>query len=99
MSASGQCIPLFVIFDAKRLNLDWRKDEVVGTSYGFSDNVWVDSELFKGWLVEYFIGNAIGVRHVLLLMDGHSSHFQPDIIQYAPTVWNYHVLFASPYKS
>ena len=26
MSASGQCIPPFVIFDAKKLNLEWRKD-------------------------------------------------------------------------
>ena len=79
VSASGQCIPPFVIFDTKRLNLDWRKDE----SYGLSDNDWVDSELFKGWLVEHFIGNAVGARHALLLMDDHSSHFQPDIIQFA----------------
>ena len=26
VSASGQCIPPFVIFDAKRLNMEWRKD-------------------------------------------------------------------------
>ena len=43
VSASGRCIPPFVIFDAKRLNLDWRKDKVVGTSYGLSDNGWVDT--------------------------------------------------------
>ena len=55
----------------------------MGTSYGLSDNGWVDSELIKGWLVEHFIGNAVGARPVLLLMDGHSSHFQPDIIQFA----------------
>ena len=42
VSASGQCIPPFFIFDAKRLNLDWWKDEVVGTSYGLSDNGWLD---------------------------------------------------------
>ena len=44
VSASGECILLFIIFDAKRLNLDWRKDEVVGTSYALSDNGWVDCE-------------------------------------------------------
>jgi len=32
VSASGQCIPPFVIFDAKRLNYDWRKNEVFGTT-------------------------------------------------------------------
>ena len=49
VSARGQCTPPFVIFDAKRLNMEWRKDKVVGTSYGLSDSGWVDSELFRGW--------------------------------------------------
>jgi len=50
VSASGQCIPPFVIFDAKRLNIEWRNGEVVGMLYGLSSNGWVDSELFRGWL-------------------------------------------------
>ena len=83
VSASGQCIPPFVIFDAKRLNMEWRKDEVVGTSYGLSDNGWVDSELFRGWLSEHFHSHAVSDRPVLLLLDGHSSHYQPELISYA----------------
>ena len=55
VSASGQCIPLFVIFDAKRLNMEWRNSEVVGTAYGLSTKGWVDSELFRGWLAEHFL--------------------------------------------
>ena len=34
VNASGQRIPPFVIFDAKRFNMEWRKEEVGGTSYG-----------------------------------------------------------------
>ena len=83
VSASGQCIPLFVIFDAKRLNMEWRNDEFVGTAYGLSANGWVDSELFKGWLSEHFIAHAVGARPLLLLLDGHSSHYQPELISYA----------------
>ena len=48
LSASGQCTPPFVIFDANRLNMEWRKDKVVGTSYGLSSNGCIDSELFRG---------------------------------------------------
>ena len=33
VTASGQRILPFVIFDAKRLNMECRKDEVVGTVY------------------------------------------------------------------
>ena len=61
--------------------------------YGLSDNGWVDSELFKGWLTDHFIVNAVGVRPILLLMDGHSSHFQPDLIEFAR---QYDILFCLP---
>ena len=83
VNASGQCIPPFVIFDAKRLNMEWRKGEVVGTAYGLSSNGWVDSELFRGWLSEHFLMHAVGARPLLLLLDGHSSHYQPQLIEYA----------------
>jgi len=33
-----------VIFDAKQLNIEWKSGEIVGTTYGLSDNGWVDSE-------------------------------------------------------
>ena len=74
VSASGQCILPFVIFDAKRLNMEWSKDEVVGTLYGLNSNGWVDSELFRGWLSDHFNSHAVGDRPILLLLDGHSSH-------------------------
>ena len=89
VSASGQCMPPFVIFDAKRLNLEWRNGEVVGTSYGLSTNGWVDSKLFKGWLLQHFVANAVGEHPILLLLDGHSSHFQPELVQFA---WEYGII-------
>ena len=63
--------------------MEWRKDEVVGTAYGLSSKGWVDSELFRGWLSEHFLAHAVGARPLLLLLDGHSSHYQPELITYA----------------
>lgn len=63
VSAAGQAIPPFVIFDAKGLNHEWTKGEVVGTRYGLSDSGWVDSELFKGWLTMHFLKYAVGGDH------------------------------------
>ena len=83
VSAAGQALPPFVIFDAKRHNPEWCVGEVPGTSYGISNNGWVDSELFRGWLVKHFLKYAVASRPILLLLDGHSSHFQPDLIQFA----------------
>ena len=54
VSAVGHAIPPFVIFDAKNLNAEWTNGEVAGTTYGLSSKGWVDTELFRGWLVIIF---------------------------------------------
>ena len=82
-SATGQIIPPFIIFAAKQINPLWTKNEVSGSSYAVSDKGWVDQELFKFWLKEHFLTNAIAHRPLLLLLDGHSSHFEPSTIEFA----------------
>ena len=83
VSAAGQTIPPFVIYDAKSLNMEWTRGEVAGTTYGLSDRGWVDMELFKGWLSNHFLKYAIASRPLLLLLDGHSSHYNPEAIRHA----------------
>ena len=82
-NAVGQTIPPMVIFDAKNLNHTWTKNEVPGTKYGLSDNGWINTELFEGWVCELFIHNAVPGRPLLLLLDGHSTHYQPDVVKFA----------------
>lgn len=82
-SGTGQVIPPFVIFDAKNLNALWTRGEVPGTRYGLSDSGWTDRGLFMGWLEEHFLAHAVPARPLLLLVDGHSSHYDPDSIRFA----------------
>jgi len=42
IKTTGQCMPPFIIFDAKNLNIDWTKDEMPGSTYGLSENGWID---------------------------------------------------------
>ena len=72
-----------VIWDAKSLNKEWTVGEVPGTTYGLSSKGRVDSELFCGWMVDHFIPLAVAGRPLLLMLDGHSSHYQPDLIRFA----------------
>ena len=58
------------------------KDELAGTRYAVSDNDWIDQHLFHFWLTEHFLENAVANRPLLLLLDGHSSHFKPDTIRF-----------------
>ena len=43
----------------------------------------MDTELFRGWLTDHFLEHAVDVRPLLVLLDGHSSHYQPDLIRFA----------------
>ena len=49
----------------------------------FSDNGWITQELFFYWLEKHFLQNAVAYRPILLLLDGHSSHFELKTIQLA----------------
>ena len=82
-SATGQILPPFIIFAAKKLNHLWMKDEVIGSRYRVSDKGWVDQGLFYSWLKNHFLPNAASHRPLLLLLDGHSSHFEPKSIEFA----------------
>ena len=57
--------------------------EVPNTYYGYSKNGWMDSELFRDWFVSHFLTYAPTERPLLLLMDGCSSHFCPEMVKIA----------------
>ncbi len=83
INAIGNTIPPMVIFDAHNLNRSWTTGEVPGTIYGLSEKGWIDRELFQGWMTDHFIKYAVSARPILLLLDGHSSHYEPETVRYA----------------
>ena len=82
-NAAGQVPPPTIIFDAKKVKHAWTKDEIPGTKYGVSDKGWINTGLFESWFNDLFLPNVVGARPLLLLLDGHSSHYQPDVINLA----------------
>ena len=82
-SASGMALPPMVIFDRKTLNPELTTGEVPGTIYGLSDKGWINKELFLGWFHKHFLLLIPKTRPVLLLLDGHSSHYCPEVIRAA----------------
>ena len=83
VNASGQCIPPMVIWDRKQLNPELAIGEVPGTIYGLSSKGWMDMELFDLWFKRHFLRYCPSTRPILLLMDGHSSHYCVDTIKQA----------------
>ena len=58
------------------------KNEVSGTRFAVSENGWVD-QLFSFFLTKLFMDNAVSFRPLLLLLDGHSTHFEPKSLELA----------------
>ena len=83
VSATGHIIPPFVIFEGKNFNHSLSQGEVPGSRYGTSPKGWIDTELFRLWFTDRFLRHATAARPLLLLMDGHSSHYQPDLVRFA----------------
>ena len=82
-SATGAALPPFIVLDDKTLNFKFTLGEVPGTLYGLSPNGWMNQELFHGWFTNHFLQYATPQRPILLLMDGHSSHYCPATITLA----------------
>ncbi len=51
--------------------------------YAKSESGWVDSELFLAWMKKVFLVYAVSQRPVLLLVDGHASHVNLELIDIA----------------
>ena len=83
INAIGQTMPPLTIYDAKNLNMEWTKEEVPGTTYALSDNGRIDMELFKQQFYSHFLRHAGASRPLLLLLDGHSSHYNIEAISSA----------------
>lgn len=86
VSATGYAIPSLVIFDRKIIKEELTVGEVPGTTYGLSDSGWMNSEIFEAWFMRHFLSHAVLSRPILLLMDGHSSHFSPIFVNRAEVV-------------
>ena len=82
-SAAGRAIPPLVNFRRKSLNGALIEGEVPETMYGLGGRGWIDSEIFHDWFKFHFLLHAPAVRPLLLLLDGHSSHFHPGSIELA----------------
>ena len=83
VSATGQALPPMIIWNKKTMAPDMATGEIPGTLYGFSDNGWINAHLFHKWFEKQFLRYVPSSRPILLLLDGHSSHYCPDTLTLA----------------
>ena len=83
VSAGGISLPPMIIFNRKGLGEGMDDGTIPGTLFAFSPNGWIDTELFEDWFFHHFLVYAPPVRPLLLMLDGHSSHYSPSFISKA----------------
>jgi len=72
-----------VVFAGKKFNSVLARGEVPATLYGMSSSGWMDQELFADLFLHHFLVHAVSSRPLLLLLDGHSSHFTLELLKLA----------------
>ena len=65
----------------QKMNHAWTGGELPGIKYGCSESGWITTDLFESWLTDHFLIHAVGAPPLLLLLDGHSTHYQPRVVQ------------------
>ena len=85
ISAAGNTVPPFIIYKAAFPGGNYTVGGPDGALYGKQKTGFMDGELFVKWFTKIFIPHArpTADHSVLLLVDGHSSHCTPDVIQIA----------------
>ena len=74
ISATGFVLPATLLFPGKKTNPEYSLGLPKSWYIGFSDNGWMDTHQFYGWITNHFIPKIPATRPVILLLDGHSSH-------------------------
>ena len=83
-SADGFVMPPFVIYQRKNLAESLVQGEIPGTMYGMNPNSsWIDGELFQEWFTHHFLKYTPATCPLMLLLDGHTSHYNPCFIREA----------------
>lgn len=80
--ADGTFIPPFVIFKGIRWHDSLKNNCLPNSETHVSPKGWITSELFIKWF-RFFIKSVPDLRPLVLLMDSHSSHVGPEVINMA----------------
>ena len=71
--SAADVLPPMHIFPGTRFKYNPMLNCVDGAYFGRSPTGWISTELFYGWIANFF-AKRVTVRPVILLVDGHSSH-------------------------
>ena len=94
VSASGQVLPPMIIFEKCFPSSPYVTNGPTSSLYAKSPNGYMDEELFVSWFTKLFIPETQHIGPHILIIDGHGSHINLDVIDAA--IFNYIELYCLP---
>ncbi|CAF4627833.1 unnamed protein product [Rotaria sp. Silwood2] len=83
-SATGEILPPFVVYRSKRLFQEWCLGAPPNTGFSNTESGWMEKTVFYDWFKEMFLEITKNLpRPVLLILDGHKSHFMVETLELA----------------
>ena len=82
VSALGDTLPPYIIFKGERANEEMKDGTLPGTVFKSSTSGWSNSNIFLDFFVNHFSKHT-AKRPLLLLYDGHSTHYTSEVIEAA----------------
>ena len=97
VSAPGYIMPPHIIFSQSYPSGPYARDWPNGVLCSILDNVYMDSEIFYGFISKLFIPHINQIAGPkLLILDGHGLHLKIDIIFVEKTIYTYIVYHPTP---
>ncbi len=93
-SAAGVALPPMIIYPKAFPGGAYTFKGPDDAVYAKSESGWVDSDLFLAWMKKIFLVHAVSQRPVILIVDGHGSHVNLELIDLARN--NNIILFCLP---
>ncbi|CAF1515821.1 unnamed protein product [Rotaria sp. Silwood1] len=83
-SATGHMLAPFVVYRSKRLFQEGCMGGPLNTGFSNTDSGWMENKIFYEWFQEMFLEATKHLpRPVLLILDGHKSHFTVETLELA----------------
>jgi len=84
--ANGERLPPYVVYKGKNLWTTWTHEGPAGTLYAVSESGWMERPHFLQWFKKLFlpsVSNKLETGPVILVLDGHASHINLELIELA----------------
>jgi len=82
-NAKGDVLSPFFIHPGKKTKSIYFSEKIPTACVGTSDSGFMTSQLFQQWFSKHFVKHCVPERPVLLIVDGHSSHIDFQLLEIA----------------